>query len=135
MNHTLDASALLRFIDNEAGSDAIKKLFLDAYNQRTELYINAVNWSEIVYTFLKRGGTGAYSKIQQVAALPITLVTVDEQLASLVANYRLTFKLHLADALALATAVHTRSTLVTADFDFKVVGSGASSPIQFLPKK
>jgi len=136
MNHTLDASAVLRYIDNEAGADEVKQILLDAYNQQTELYMNTVNWSEIVYAFLKRGGVGARSKIQQLDALPITLVPVDEYLASLAASYRLNFKLHLADSFALATAGRSKSTLVTGDFDFKnVKGPSVPSAIHFLPKK
>jgi len=131
MNHTLDASAVLRYLDNEAGANEVKKLFLDAYHQRTELHICTVNWSEILYTCHKRGGPGSLSRL---SAAPIILIAVDEPLASLAADYRLKFKLHLADAFALAAATQTKSTLVTADYDFKVVAP-LTGPIHFLPKK
>jgi predicted nucleic acid-binding protein len=131
MNHTLDASAILRYLDNEAGADEVKKLFLDAFHQRTELYVSAVNWSEILYTCQKRGSPGSLSRL---SATPVILIPVDGQLASLAANYRLKFKLHLADSFALATSIQTKSTLVTADYDFKVTGS-LPAPVQFLPKK
>ena len=133
MNHTLDASAVLRYLDNEAGADEVKRLLLDAYNQRTELFISAVNWSEVIYTCWKRAGGPAKAKIQQLGALPLTLVTVDERLASLAASYRLTFKLHLADAFALATSAQLQCALITADYDFKQ--PGLPGPIHFLPRK
>jgi predicted nucleic acid-binding protein len=131
MNHTLDASAVLRYLDNEAGADEVKKLFLDAYHQRTELYVCTVNWSEILYTCHKRGGPGSLSRL---SAAPVILISVDEPLASLAANYRLNFKLHLADAFALATAMQTKSTLVTADYDFKAAGL-LPGPVHLLPRK
>jgi len=133
MNHTLDASAILRYLDNEAGADQVKKLFLDAYHQRTELYVNAVNWSEVIYTCIKRAGAAAKPKIQQLSASPITLISVDDNMAWVAADMRLNFNLHLADAFALATAATTHSTLVTADYDFKQ--SSVQHPISYLPKK
>jgi uncharacterized protein len=133
MNHTLDASAILRYLDNEAGADEIKRLLLDAFNQKTELFMNTVNWSEVLYTFLKRSGAVAPSRIHQLNALPVTLLPIDEPLASVTATYRLNFKLHLADAFALATAVSTKSTLITGDYDFK--HPGLPGQIYFLPKK
>ena len=131
MNHTLDASAVLRYLDNEAGTDEVKKLFLDAFHQRTELYVCTVNWSEILYTCQKRGAPGSLSRL---SAVPVILVPVDERVASLAADYRLKFKLHLADAFALATSIETKSTLVTADYDFKAAGP-LPGPIHFLSKK
>jgi predicted nucleic acid-binding protein len=118
-------------LDNEAGVDEIKKLFLDAFHQRTELYVCTLNWSEVLYTCQKRGGPGSLSSL---SASPILLIPVDEPLASLAANCRLKFKLHLADAFAIATSMQTKSTLVTADYDFKAAGS-LPGPIHFLPKK
>ena len=131
MNHTLDASAILRYLDNEAGADEIKKLFLDAYHQRTELYVSTVNWSEVLYTCQKRGAPISLAKL---SAAPVILIPVDEPIASLAAGYRLKFKLHLADTFALATATQTNSTLVTADYDFKVPGTSPGA-VHFLPKK
>jgi predicted nucleic acid-binding protein len=131
MNHTLDASAILRYLDNEAGAKEVKNLFLDAYHQRTELYVCTVNWSEVLYACQKRGAPGSLS---QLSAAPLLLVPADEQLAWLAADYRLRFKLHLADAFALATSIQTKSTLITADYDFKASGP-LPGPIYFLPKK
>jgi predicted nucleic acid-binding protein len=131
MNHTLDASAILRYLDTEAGADEVKKLFLDAFHQRTELYVCNVNWSEILYTCQKRGGPGSLSRL---SAAPIILIPADEPVATLAADYRLKFKLHLADSFALATSVQTKSTLVTADYDFKAA-SPLPGPVHFLPKK
>jgi PIN domain nuclease of toxin-antitoxin system len=46
--HVLDASAILRFGDKEAGFDRVRDLFIEAAQGKTELLLSAVNWGEIV---------------------------------------------------------------------------------------
>src|SRR5689334_14299006 len=49
----LDASALLRFADNEAGVDRVAELAKLARRNQAELYISSVNWGEVVYALLR----------------------------------------------------------------------------------
>ena len=50
--HVLDASAILRFGDKEAGFDRVRDLFIEAAQGNTELLLSAVNWERlwVLYT-------------------------------------------------------------------------------------
>ena len=106
----LDASAILRFSDKEAGFDRVRDLFIQAAQGKVDLMLSAVNWGDIVAALYKRAGglSGLTNNLAaNLAALPLTIV---------------------------ALALHENATLVTADYDFKSVPSGTIK-IEFLPAK
>jgi PIN domain nuclease of toxin-antitoxin system len=133
--YVLDASAVLRLIDNEAGATQVETLFLEAYDYKSELFMNTVNWGEIVYSFMKRadGPIGQDPRFMKLAAYPIVSVPVTQNIAFWAASFKHQFKLPYVDALALGTAMEQHAALVTADVDFKP--ASPTYTIQFLPKK
>src|ERR1035437_1999443 len=54
--YVLDASAVLRFTDKEAGFDRVRDLFVHAAQGKIALLLSAVNWGEIVGALYKRAG-------------------------------------------------------------------------------
>jgi PIN domain nuclease of toxin-antitoxin system len=48
MIYVLDASAVLRFTDQEPGFDRVRTLFYQAAHGEIQLRLSAVNWGEIV---------------------------------------------------------------------------------------
>jgi predicted nucleic acid-binding protein len=135
--YVLDASAILRFGDKEAGFDRVRDLFIEAAQGQAELLLSAVNWGEIVGALYKRaGGLSALTNnlAANLAALPLTIVPADKDLAAGAAIFKYDFKVPFVDALAGSLALHENATLVTADYDFKSVPSGTIK-IEFLPAK
>jgi predicted nucleic acid-binding protein len=144
ISYVLDASALLRFTDKEAGYDRIGDLLKQAAKGKTELLISAINWAEIVTALYKRsGGNQAAVRVStgNLAALPVTIVPVDQVMAESAAEFKANLKLPFADAFAAALTLLSSAdtgkqptTLVTADFDFKSVSAGILR-VEFLPAK
>lgn len=139
--YVLDASAILRFTDKEAGFDRVRDLFIQAAQGNVELLLSAVNWGEIVGALLRRAGglspsalTNIGSLVANLAALPVTVVAADKDLAEAAAIFKYDFKVPFVDAFAGSLALHENATLVTADYDFKSVPSGTIK-IEFLPAK
>jgi predicted nucleic acid-binding protein len=137
--YVLDASAILRFTDKEAGFDRVRDLFIQAAQGDVELLLSAVNWGEIVAALYKRAG-GLSDRMNianlaaNLAALPVKVVAADKDLAEGAAIFKYDFKVPFVDAFAGSLAVHENATLVTADYDFKSVPSGTIK-IEFLPAK
>jgi len=141
--YVLDASAILRFTDKEAGFNRVRDLLKRAAKGEIELLISAVNWAEIVMLLHKRAGSasGAGNLAANLSALPISIIAVDQSAAEAAAAFKVSFKVPLADAFAGSLALsqstgtpQTQATLVTADYDFKAVPSGTMK-IEFLPAK
>jgi predicted nucleic acid-binding protein len=137
----LDASAVLRFTDQEAGFDRIRNLLIEAAHGKVELLLSAVNWGEIVGALYRRAGglsasalTNIGGLVANLAALPMTVVAADKDLAEGAAIFKYNFKVPFVDAFAGSLALHRNATLVTADYDFKSVPSGTIK-IEFLPAK
>ena len=135
--YVLDANAILRFSDKEAGFDRVRDLFIEATQGKAELLLSAVNWGEIVGALYKRaGGLSALTNnlAANLAALPLTVVPADKDLAASAAIFKYDFKVPFVDGFAGSLALHENATLVTADYDFKSVPSGTIK-IEFLPAK
>ena len=49
LTYVLDASAVLRFADEEAGVERIRELLTLAIKEQCILLISAVNWGEVFY--------------------------------------------------------------------------------------
>jgi predicted nucleic acid-binding protein len=135
--YVLDASAILRFTDKEAGFDLVRRLFIEAAQGEIELLLSAVNWGEIVGALCKRSGgvhTLKNSLAANLAALPLTVVAADKELAESAAMFKHDFKVPFVDAFAGSLALRANATLVTADYDFKSVPPGTIK-VEFLPVK
>lgn len=142
ISYVLDASALLRFTDKEAGYERIRDLLKQAAKAKIQLLISAVNWAEIVAALYKRSGgneAAVLASAGNLAALPIAVVPVDQTMAESAAAFKANLKLPLADSFAAALTLSSaasgaQTTLVTADFDFKSIPAGTMR-IEFLPAK
>jgi ribonuclease VapC len=135
MTFVLDASAILRFTDKEAGADRIRALFHTASRGEVALLVNSVNWGEIVSVLCKRMALAqAKLLIGNLANLPFSIVSVDKDLAERAAMFKHDFNVPYADAFAGALAMQEKATLITADYDFKSVAKNLLK-IEFLPQK
>lgn len=121
----LDSWALIALFNEEPVAEQVEKLLHAATAGRHTLLMSVVNWGEIYYTTLRRGGESAAKSIaSDIAQMPITLVSVDSANLDLVrqaAIFKATKKLSYADCFAAALAKLRKSELVTGDTEFKAV--------------
>jgi predicted nucleic acid-binding protein len=131
----LDASAVLRFIDNAAGGDRIAEILQARMDQTVEVAISAIQWGEIAGRARKRlGAAGQEYAMGMLAEFYPRIVPATGERAVRAAELKQDRKLPYADAFALELAMDSPDhVLVTADYDFKTVADLAR--IEFLPLK
>ena len=133
--YVLDASALLRYIDDEAGAERVEELLRACVAGKTEACISAVQWGEIAGNLRKRLGALQQRRILS-SLLPSEseIVPVSGERAVRAAEIKVDRKVSYADALAIELAMSFPDhVLVTADYGFKDVADLAR--IEFLPAK
>ena len=131
----LDSSAVLRFLDSEAGADRVGEIFELRGAQTAEIAISAVQWGEIAGKVRKRlGESGQNRALALLSRFQPTIVAATGDRAVNAAELKIDRRISYADAFALNLAMDSsQHVLVTADYDFKAVEDLAR--IEFLPAK
>ena len=131
----LDSSAIIRYIDKEAGEDRVRAIFQTAAANHAEICVPALQWGEVAGNLRKRFGAFAQQRIlERLVQLELKIVPASAERAVRAAELRVDRKLAYADAFALDLAMESADhVLVTADYDFKAVSDLAR--IEFLPVK
>ncbi len=118
----LDSYALLAYIRDEAGRDAVSSLFAQAHDSGEPVLMTAVNLGEVYYIVLRRHGEAVLARVEQtVAALPIRVEAADEALAKEAALLKATRKMSYADCFAAALARQRGGRVVTGDPELQAV--------------
>lgn len=131
----LDSSAVLRYIDNEAGGDRVKAIFKACVKQQARMCIPALQWGEIAGELRKRlGASGGTRVLESLVPLELDVVPASAERAVHAAALRVDHRVPYAVAFALDLSMDSpEHLLVTADYDFKGVADLAR--IEFLPAK
>ncbi len=119
MTTVLDSSAVLAYLWNEPGSEAIRPLIPDGR-------ISSVNVVEVVSKLIDHGLTGEASKLM-LASLNLATVPFDHTQAQLAGTLRSQTRRHglsLGDRACLALALVERAKIVTADRAWSKVDLG-----------
>ncbi len=123
--YVLDSSALMTFFEDRPGADQVEELLAKAAEAKRPLAMSVVNWGEVYYSVWRaRGEKAAAAKLQEIAQLPIEVVSVDTELGKLAARLKAEHNLPYADCFAAALAQARKATLVTSDKDFERVSTG-----------
>ena len=134
MTYVLDASAILRYIDNEPGAAEVEKLLKKARLGDAVLLMSAVNWGEVLFIILRAHGVAAMNAIEsKMQSFPFQVLAADHITAKEAAEIRFRFKVPYADAFAAAIARQNQATVVTADHDFTSIRGAIK--VQLLPTK
>jgi PIN domain nuclease of toxin-antitoxin system len=133
--YVLDSSAILRYIDDEAGADRVGEIFLLTVKLIDKMQISAIQWGEVAGKLRKRlGAADATRLLETLMPVELEVVTASADRAIRAATLRLESGIPYADAFALELAAGSAERLlVTADYDFKAATSLAR--IEFLPLK
>jgi len=104
-------------LNDEEGADIMEELLEQADRRVYELFIHKINALEIYYGIYRADGYDvAESTMTIIASLPITIVSVlTDEVFLEAGKLKATYKISLADSIALAEANSRNTQLVTAD--------------------
>ena len=75
VTYVLDASALLRYLDGEAGAERVKAIIKEHLAGKSRAAMSAVHWGEVAGIVRKRhGATGMGVALSRLAAFGIEVV-------------------------------------------------------------
>ena len=120
--YVLDANAVIRYFQNQAGAETIEKLIGRAQREEATLSIAAVNLGEVLYTLAKSIGLDRTMVYIRALGQSVETVPMDQEFALAAATIKFQLKLGYADSIAALLAMRRRGTLVTADPDFVKFG-------------
>ena len=135
VTYVLDSSAILRYLDNEAGAARVSEIIKSHLAGRCEAIISALHWGEIAGITCKiHGGQAMDLALSRLSAFGFQVLPADADRAVRAALVKLRRKLPYVDAFGLElTAEASERVFVTADFDFKPAARDVA--IEFLPAK
>jgi predicted nucleic acid-binding protein len=133
-SYVLDASSLLRFVEDEAGATRVEDLLNQARTGDARLILSAVNWGEVFYVIARlRGEAEAASYSLKFRSLPVEILDAGWQRAESAGLFHKRFNVPYADSFAGSLTEEESAVLVTADYDFK--NAGGAIAVEFLPAK
>ena len=116
----LDSFALIAYLRDEAGAEAMENLLVAAGRKDSPLHMSDVNYAEVKYSILRKDGAEAWTAAANVLqGLPIDFHGTNRVVADMAADFKARFKISLADAFAAALAKEKKAQLVTGDPEFK----------------
>jgi PIN domain nuclease of toxin-antitoxin system len=133
--YVLDASAVIRYLDNEPGTDRVFAIFNDCDTGRASVCLSAVQWGEIAGNVRRRCGPVREAEVLS-GELPkgTRVIPADADQAVRAARLKVDHGISYADAFALDLTMRSADhVLITADYGFKAVEDLAK--IEFLPTK
>ncbi len=135
VTYVLDSSAILRYLEDEAGAARISEIISAHFAGSCEAIIAAPHWGEIAGIICKKRGRKAMElTLARLAAFGLRIVAADAERSVRAALVSLDRKLPYVDAFGVELAAQIEDcVLVTADFDFKAAIRDVK--IEFLPAK
>ena len=135
MTYVLDASAVLRYLDDEAGAQRISEIIKSHLAGRCEVLISALHWGEIAGIVHKVHGRDAMNlALSRLNAFGFQIIPVSGERAVRASLIKLKKSIPYVDSFGVELAADLLdSVLVTADFDLKPAHREVK--IEFLPIK
>jgi predicted nucleic acid-binding protein len=134
VTYALDASAILRFLDGEAGSERVGEIVKGHLSGRHKVVVSAIHWGEVAGVTCKVHGRQAVDLVlSRLFSFGFETVAVNAERAVRAALIKVRRKLSYADAFGVELASDNADhVLVTADFDLKAAANDVN--IEFLPR-
>jgi predicted nucleic acid-binding protein len=135
VTYVLDSSAILRYLDDEAGAERVSEIIKSHLAGRCEAIISAMHWGEVAgITHKVHGRRGMDLALSRLSAFGFQIISADEDRAIRASLIKLRRGIPYVDALGVELAADSEDcVLVTADFDFKPASRDVA--IEFLPAK
>jgi predicted nucleic acid-binding protein len=135
VTYVLDSSAVLRFLDDEAGANRVAEVIKGHLAGTCLASMSAIHWGEIAGVTAKVHGEKAMDLVlSRLYAFGLEIILADEQTATRAALIKLKKAIPFVDCFAVEIAASKQNAvLLTADFDFKAVARDVR--VEFLPAK
>jgi predicted nucleic acid-binding protein len=132
--YALDASALLRFVDKEAGAEQVRLILEGLLSGEHRALICALHWGEVAGNLYRKKGREVQQQVMgRFSYIGLEFVPVTPDRAIRAAILKAQLKIPYVDAFGIELAENVPCTFVTADYDLKAAANRAE--ILFLPKK
>jgi predicted nucleic acid-binding protein len=135
VTYILDSSAILRYLDKEAGAARVTAIIKSHLRGECQVTICAPHWGEIAGRICKRQGTDGMNLVLselQAFGIPVASLSGDQAVSA--AMIKLRRQIPYVDPFGVALAAESPDrVLVTADFDLKPTQRDVK--IEFLPTK
>ena len=130
----LDTSAILTLRADEDGADQVEAIIRDAATGNKLVYASFMTYMETYYrVFQLEGEEFAKRTYAELKSLPIEQILQDEIVLLQAGNLKATYRLSVADAWIIASALRVQATLVHKDPEFEQVAHLV--PLLTLPYK
>ena len=131
----LDSSAVLRYLDREAGFGRVREIFRVCASTSSVMLISAVQWGEIAAVRRRQYGPLEQMRVLRgLAQFDLQIVAANAERAVQAAGIRVDYKMAQADAFAVELTLDSpEHVLITADYHFKAVENLIR--VEFLPAK
>lgn len=118
--YILDTSAILTYIEDEAGADLVEGLLIQAEQSTVQIHICFVSLTEVFYiTLRKKNELTAQRRIDLIRSLAITIHESHDALNILAGRLKASYRISLADAYIAALCQNLNGTLVHKDPEFE----------------
>ena len=123
-HYVLDACAVIAFINDEEGAEIIEKILVGAVKKENKVIINKINLLEIYYNFAREYNSETLKEAYyRIISLPMEINDLlNDDLFYEAARLKATYRISLADSIALAEASIRKAELLTSDHhEFDIV--------------
>ncbi len=113
----IDACSIIAFLNDEEGADIVENLLDQATSEENTIFIHEINFLEIYYGVYREGGLElAQETLSKIKDLPVSIVHgLSNEVFNEAGRLKATYKVSLADSVALAETKVRKCELVTAD--------------------
>jgi len=112
----LDACALIALTNQEKGADIVADILKQVSHGSVRLYMNRVNLYEVYYGFYREYGKEyAMNVVENVEDSNVLVMEFDREIFLEAGRLKATYKLSLADSIAVAQTIILRGSILTAD--------------------
>jgi predicted nucleic acid-binding protein len=123
-SYTLDSCALIALLRDEAGADKVADALNEAYKGEATIVMSKLNLLEVYYdTYRSRGKEQADLMLSELKKRPVLIVSeISDHVFAEAGRLKASYKISLADSIALAEALVSGSNLLTCDHhEFDVI--------------
>jgi len=118
--YILDTSAILAFIEDEAGADEVQDLLVEALDGKSRVIVSVISLIEVYYiTLQEQGPKVANDRIQTIENLPIEQLTLPLDLVKNIGKIKAAHSISFADCCIAGVAKAQKATLVHKDPEYE----------------
>jgi predicted nucleic acid-binding protein len=116
-SYVIDACALIAYFHNEQGALNVAEIFRQIADEKAIIFMHKVNLLEVYYDTIKRKNE-SFAKVifDKICQKPVKIISdISDPLLFEAGRLKASYKISIADSIALATAFIYESELVTCD--------------------